>query len=93
MSLMKAWVLLLLTVLCGYLTYDAYRWVSSLRDAPFSVIASLWRNRLSHLSVTEQNKVRDRFASYAPASAGRFVKLFLLFTIILATLTVQAFFE
>ena len=88
---MGAWLLLLLTILCAWLTYDAWRWRSTLEKAPFSVIANLWRSRLEHLSLAEQNKVRDGFASFQGNSAGGFVKLFLVVTIILAALTVRAF--
>jgi erythromycin esterase len=40
---MISWLLLLLTVGCAYVTYDAFRWRKAVGRAPFSVIAILWK--------------------------------------------------
>lgn len=88
---MTRWLLLLLTIGCGLLAYDALRWRTSTKSSPFSTIASLWKGGMSHLSITEQNKVRDSFAS--SLFAGRIVWLFVGGTLLLAVLTVRAFLE
>ena len=88
---MARWLLLLLTIGCGLLTYDALRWRSSITKSPFTFIASLWKEGMSHLSISEQNKVRDSYAS--GLVAGRIVWLFVAGTVVLGTLTVRAFLE
>jgi hypothetical protein len=59
---MSPWLLLMLTLVCGWLTYDAFRWKASLKEAPFSVIRNLWKGGLAHPSVAEQNKLKERYA-------------------------------
>jgi hypothetical protein len=88
---MRAWMLLILTILCGYFTCDAFRWRSSIKRAPFSVIAGLWRGGLRHMSIAEQNRLKDRFASFGSDGAGKFALLLLVVTITLAMLTIRAF--
>lgn len=87
---MTAWILLLLTLGCGFLTYDAFRWSGSIEKAPWSAISNLWKGGLSHLSITEQNQMKQRYASRL-SGAGQLCWLFLVFTVLLAILTVQAF--
>ena len=87
---MTAWLLLILTVGGAYLTYDAFRWSSSVEHAPFSSIASMWKGKLSHLTVAEQNQLKNRYASRL-LGAGQLCWLFLGITVILAVQTFLAF--
>jgi hypothetical protein len=87
---MARWLLLLLTIGCGLMAYDAWRWRFSIKKSPFTTIANLWKGGTSHLSVSEQNKIRDGFAS---GLAGRIVWLFMGGTVVFAALTVRAFLE
>lgn len=88
---MRAWLLLLFTVICGYLTYRLFRWVESLENAPFSTIAHLWKGGLSHLTPAEQDKIMR----LAPSELGfgPLPWLLLTITIGLAIFTVRAFLE
>lgn len=87
---MISWLLLLFTVLCGYLTYDAFRWGNFLKGAPFSAISSMWKGGLSHLPLNEQNEIKERYSS-SIFGIFQFQILFLVITIILAVATVRAF--
>jgi hypothetical protein len=60
---MGAWLLLLVTLGSAYLTYDAFRWSGSIERAPFSAISSLWKGGRTHLSVVEQNRLKQRYSS------------------------------
>ncbi len=85
---MTPWVLLLLTILCGYLTYDAFRWSGSVKGAPFSILESMWKSDLRHLSLSEQSQIRDRFSSFF---ASKVLVIFLFITMGMAVATVRAF--
>lgn len=87
---MTAWLLLVVTLGGAYLTYDAFRWSGSIESAPFSAIANLWKGGLSHLSVAEQNQLKQRYASKF-LGAGQLCWLFLAVTVIFGVLTVRAF--
>lgn len=87
---MTAWILLILTVGGAYLTYDAFRWSNSIKHAPFSAIASMWKGKLSHLNVTEQNQLKNRYASRL-LGADQLCWLFLVITLLLAVQTILAF--
>jgi hypothetical protein len=87
---MTAWLLLLLTVGSAYLTYDAFRWRAGIESTPFSAIAGMWKGGLTHLSVVEQNQLKQRYASKL-MGAGQFCWLFLVVTVALAVFTVKAF--
>lgn len=87
---MNPWILLLLTIISGYLTYDAFRWGSSVKDGPFSVISNMWKGGLSHLPLSEQDKIKDSFSS-SIYGIFQFQLIFLIITIIMAVATVRAF--
>ncbi len=87
---MTAWLLLLLTLGSAYLTYDAFRWSGAIERTPFSAIASLWNGGLAHLSVKEQNQLKQRYASKL-SGAGKICWLFLLVTVVFAVFTFRAF--
>jgi hypothetical protein len=89
---MTHWILLLLTILSGYIAYDSFRWGNALKDVPFSAIASMWKGGLSHLPLSEQNKIKDRYAS-SVFGVVQFQLIFLAVTIGLAIATVRAFLE
>ena len=86
---MNAWVLLIFTVICAYVTYDSFRWRDSVRRAPFSVISSMWKDGLAHLSTTQQSEVKGRATGFM--GIGQFPWIFLLITIVCLTFTVYAF--
>ena len=88
---MTAWILLLFTMLCAYITYDSFRWSASLKNAPFRVIENMWKGGLSHLSQTEQNKVIQGYSSFF--GAGQLPWFFLAGTFGLAIFTARAFLE
>jgi hypothetical protein len=88
---MNAWLLLIFTVVCAYITYDSFQWRGSIKSSPFSVISSMWKGELKHLNVSEQEKVKGRVASYI--GGGQFCWIFLLVTSLCAVCTVQAFLE
>jgi hypothetical protein len=87
---MTDWLLLFLTMGSAYLTYDAFRWSGSIERAPFSAISNMWKGGLSHLSIVEQNELKQRYASKL-LGAGQLCWLFLFVTAVLAGLTVRAF--
>jgi hypothetical protein len=87
---MTAWLLLFLTVGCAYVTYDSFRWSRAVGRAPFSVIATLWKGGLTHLSVAEQAELKQRYSSNL-FGVGQFCWLFLATTLFLAAATVRAF--
>jgi hypothetical protein len=89
---MTPWIFLLLTILSGYIAYDSFRWGDSLKDAPFSVISSMWKGGVSHLPLSEQNKIKDRYAS-SVFGVVQFQLIFSAVTIGLAIATVRAFLE
>jgi hypothetical protein len=88
---MIRWLLLLLTIGCACMAYDAFRWRSAIPRTPFKTIAGLLPGGQSHLSLAEQSKLRDGLAS--SLFAGRIVWLFLGGTVLLGVLTVRAFLE
>jgi hypothetical protein len=60
------------------------------KEAPFSVISSMWKGGLSHLPLSEQNKIKDRYSS-SIFGVFQFQVLFLVITISMAVATVRAF--
>jgi hypothetical protein len=88
---MNAWLLLIFTVVCAYITYDSFQWRGSIKRSPFSVISNMCKSGLEHLNVAEQEKVKGLVASYM--GGGQFCWIFLLITILCAVCTVQAFLE
>jgi hypothetical protein len=88
---MTRWVLLLLSVACAFMAYDTLRWRGAISKTPFKVISGLWNGNQSNLSLVEQSKIRDRFAS--AMFAGKVVWLLLGCTVLLGVLTVRAFLE
>jgi len=88
---MTSWILLFLTAVCAYVTYDAFRWRKAVERAPFSIIATLWKGGLSHLSTAEQADQQKRYAS-SLFGMGQIAWLFLAVTIALAGATVRAFY-
>lgn len=89
---MTAWLLLLLTVACAWLTYDAFRWGTSIEHAPFSTISSMWKGGLPNLSVVEQNELKQRYASKV-TGVGQIGWIFFVGTVVLAILTAREFFS
>ncbi len=87
---MTSWLLLLMTVGCAYVTYDAFRWRKDSKHAPFSSMAKLWRGSLSHLHLDKQAGVQRRYSS-STFGIGQICFVFLALTIILAVATVRAF--
>lgn len=87
---MNAWILLILTIFCGYITYDTFRWGGAMKKAPFSVISNLWKGGLGHLPLSEQNKIKDRYAS-SILGIFQIQWFFLIVTIGMAVATVRAF--
>ena len=85
---MSASVLLLLTILCGFGTLGLFRWVRSVRNAPFSSIKPLWGD-LDYMSLSEKTQLRQRFASLT--GVGQLPWLGVALTIALGILTVRAF--
>jgi hypothetical protein len=60
------------------------------KEAPFSVISSMWKGGLNHLSLSEQNKIKDHYSS-SIFGVFQFQLLFLVITIGMAVTTVRAF--
>ena len=87
---MMRWLLLLSTVGCSYLTYDAFRWRTAVERGPFSIIAKMWKGELSHLSLAERAEVQRRVAS-SWSGMGEICWAFLAITLGLAVATVRAF--
>lgn len=87
---MVGWLLLGLTVVFAYLTYDALSHAKALRRGPFSMIASTWKNGPSPLANTERNDVKQR---HAHGFANDIGPLLLVMTIILGVATVRTFFS
>lgn len=89
---MSPWILLLFTVIAALVTYDAFRWSGNLKDAPPNIISSLWKGGLNHLPLSEQNKIKNYYAT-SIFGAVQFQLIFLAVTISLAFATVMAFLE
>lgn len=87
---MSPWLLLVLTVIAAFITYDALKWGGNLKDAPFSVISNMWKGGLSHLPLSEQNKIKNYYAT-SIFGVVQFQLIFLVITICLAVATVRAF--
>jgi hypothetical protein len=91
---MEQWVFLFLTVGCLFLTVDAFRSKSPMKDAPYSTIPSLWKRGLRRFSLMEQDKMQSRLAfPLGGIGLGLLAWVFLAMTILLAILTVRAFLE
>lgn len=83
-----------LTVGCFFLTIDAFRSKSPMKDAPYSTISRLWKRGLNRFSLVEQDKMQRRLAfPLGGIGLGLLAWVFLAMTILLAILTVRAFLE
>jgi hypothetical protein len=85
---MTPWILLFLTLVSAYLTYDAFRWRTAVERGPFSTIASLWKGGLSHLPATKQAEVQQYYSSRL---GSQICWVFLITTVTLVVATVRAF--
>lgn len=56
---MIPWLLLLVTVVVGYIAYDAYSLRSNYKNVPFSIIAKEMGQDTSHVSINAQEKMRS----------------------------------
>ena len=61
-----------------------------MKEAPFSVISSMWKGGLRHLPLSERNEIKDRFSS-SILGVFQFQLVFLVLTIAMAVATVRAF--
>ncbi|MDR1935812.1 MAG: hypothetical protein LBS49_09610 [Candidatus Accumulibacter sp.] len=61
-----------------------------MKEAPFSVISSMWKGGLSHLPLSEKNKIKERYSS-SIFGIFQFQLLFLIITMGMAFATVRAF--
>ena len=89
---MSPWILLLFTLIAAFITYDTFRWSGNLKDAPPNIISSMWRGGLNHLSLNEQDKIKNYYAT-SIFGVVQFQLIFLVVTIGLAFATVMAFLE
>ena len=89
-SFMEKWLLLMFTAIGAYVTYDSFRWRDSIKRAPFSVISSMWKGNLTHLSAAEQEKAKAHVTSFM--GGGQFPWIFLLVTIVCGVFAARAFF-
>jgi hypothetical protein len=87
-----AWVLLLLTFACAYVSFRAQKWGEGLQSAPPEVLGELWKGRIEHLSLMEKKALRDRMAT-SPMGFGQLVAFLWLLTFLLGVTTVQAFLQ
>lgn len=87
-----AWLLLLVTLLCAFVTYEIFRWSRGLKRGPFESAASLWKGGLTHLSLWEQQKLKEQAASWG-IGLGQLALIFAVITVLLAVATVRAFLE
>lgn len=87
---MSAWIFLGSTVACLALTLDAFRLGAPLKDQPFRFSLKEWRRDMEHLPLAEQERI---YRSLQPSILGPGVLawLFLAMTVLLASLTTQAF--
>ena len=89
---MGKWVLLLLTIVMGWMTFDAYKWRGSVGRVPFQVISHFWKGGLQHLPLAERNRIRDQYASRWMGAVDLFW-LMVVVTLGFAWLTFKAFME
>lgn len=89
---MSPWLLLVLTLIAVFITYDALKWGCNLKDAPFSAISNMWEGGLSHLPLSEQNKIKNYYAN-SIFGVFQIQLIFVVITISLAVSTVMAFLE
>ena len=85
---MNRWLLLTLTLVCAYATYQAFRMHENISRGPFSTIQHLWKDGLSHLSIAEKRDVQQNVSRLF---AGKIGGLFLVATLYCAVATVRAF--
>lgn len=89
---MEAFLLLLLTMVCAYLTFETFRLRGAIKKTPFSVIASLWGKNTNHLSLSEKQKIKENLVSFSGVNGiGDASLIFLVITVILAIATFNAF--
>ena len=73
---MGSWLLLLLAAVFAYLAYDASKLVSPPDGAPYSVTAKGLGQDMSHISLTEQERLRHNNARYGLGNLNQSVWLF-----------------
>lgn len=56
---MVPWLLLLGTVIVGYIAYDAYSLRSNYKDVPYSIIAKELGQDVSHVSLEAQQHMKN----------------------------------
>jgi hypothetical protein len=61
-----------------------------MKDTPFSIISSMWKGGLSHLTLSEQNKIKERYSS-SIFGVVQFQLHIMVVTIGMAFATVRAF--
>lgn len=91
---MISWLLLLITAVLAYVTYDAFSLRSgSYRTLPYRVVAKVWGQDVSHLSLEAQERAKNynltRGIGNVEQSPWAFLILFLGF----AAATIRAFLE
>ncbi len=90
---MTPWLLLILAFVFGYLAYDASLLVTTHNALPYSVIAKVWGQDLSHLSLSEQDKLKHFSNRYGFGSLNQAVWLFTILSVGCAIAAVFAFLE
>ncbi len=87
-----AWLLLVATVLCGYVTIQAFRWWTSLLNGmPFHVFSSMWSDQLKGMTLSDQAKLRETTRSSLSRGLVGVPLFCLVVTAALAWATISAF--
>ena len=86
------WLLLVLTIVCAILAFDAFRWGAPMKEQPFRFLPRESRRGMGHMPLADQERV---YRSLHPSALGPGVLawLFLAMTILLGVLTVLAFID
>lgn len=90
---MFSWLLLILTFVFVYLAYDASLLATTHNALPYSVIAKVWGQDLSYLSLSEQEKLKYYPNRYGFGNLNQVVWLFVILAVGCAIATVLAFIE
>jgi hypothetical protein len=92
-SAMVAWILLILTCGCAWLTLDAFRMESPLGEQPTRFWPRAWKRGQDHLTLPEQDRLQHltRFSFWSLVGLGWLAWMFLAMTVVFAILTVHAF--
>lgn len=88
---MTAWALLVLTVVLGILTLDAFSMDAPLRELPSRLWPREWKRGQEHLTLAEQERLQQSNLG-ANLGAGWLAWVFLMMTLLSVILTVGAFF-